>query len=332
MNAGVDQKELTFRLARPDIKDWFLVVLGVLCLFLIVYSYLSAVSRGKDWSNWFVIPGGAMILLSLSCVPRFIGAQYRLVLSSEEISLWKGKKLENSFLIKGSMVQGSYLWPDPTLENRTRIPLPAEWVGRRPERLVAIWALLDRGARLKSLMSPEDGAVRNPRFIEVVPAGRGEVDSSILIGASLLFGFWGFGAAILHIVGIYSMAFAAVVLVAGILLQQSNNTADDQVPADGYAIDESRLKASLTSGGEVLIDLTLQPLVITCKAGATAHFIRVGIKNEDKEVIALTHWQGRTTGDINQLVLLALASGTKPKLELLLNKSWSFIPFRRSDK
>jgi hypothetical protein len=302
--AREDQQELSFRLAKPDVKDWTMLCLAVIAFgWVLVLGYRSVfLGEGFPWlHNLVFILTPVQFLLRLD---RFVNSSWSLqIADGTAYNTIKGA-IQKSVVIKESEISGGSLF-----SGEVQVQLPEDWVGSQPAKLLAALSLIRRGATLSELVKESLNQPENPKVVWVESGVHFEV-------GGFLFIFFGLLLALLGIAGRdwLVLAFGVLAALLGLYISARNWGPSDAAASMGYRIDGSMLSGKADGQIDTLIDLAKEKLTVQYWNGLTRHSLRIGWVDQKGTFRALTHWQDKITEDISRIVTAAAAHGNLPEV------------------
>lgn len=303
--ASEDQQELSFRLAKPDVKDWTLLCLAVIAFGLVIsVLYASVFFWGTPlhwFQNLFLILLPIQLLLRLD---RFVSSRSSLHIS-DGIAFNKIKGVvQKSLVIKESVISGGSLF-----SGEVQVQLPEDWVGPQPAKLHAALSLVRQGATLSELVKESLKQPENPKVVWVEDSIHFEMDGLFLIFFGVLF------AVISRVERDWVvLAIGTLLVIAGVYVTVCNWRPKGVVASLGYRIDGSILSGKADGQIDTLIDLAKDKLTVQYWNGLTRHSLRIGWVDQRGTFRALTHWQENITEDISRIITAAAAHGNLPEV------------------
>lgn len=312
--ASEDHQELLFRMAKPDVKDWSLLILSIVGLGGLAVQAYGFIFGKELWSfgtNFNL--SMPLILMSLR-IDRFFNFRVVMRISSGEVRLERRGLPIKQMKVKPSWISGQTLNSGSSLSSSEVMALPEEWVGGKPAKLLAALELARHGSIIRKLSQEDGKEPENPRVIEVERAVEINLDGALPIIFGALICALGFSALskipesrALFSVGLISFA-------VGSYLTIRNWRPESRVAALAYRIDGSILSGKADGQIDTLIDLAKDKLTIQYWNGLTRHSLRIGWVDQKGTFRALTHWQEKITEDISRIVTAAAAHGNLPEV------------------
>jgi hypothetical protein len=307
--AREDQQELSFRLAKPDVKDWTMLCLAVIAFgWVLVLGYRSVfLGEGFPWlHNLVFILTPVQFLLRLD---RFVNCRWSLqIADGTAYNTIKGA-VQKSLVIKESVISGGSLF-----SGEVQVQLPDDWVGPQPAKLLAALSLVRQGATLSELVKESLKQPENPKVVWVEDASFFETDGTMLMAFGILFGLFGFSLMAKSSSDWLMLAFGVLLFSAGLYVSARNWRSKGDAASIGYRIDGSILSGKADGQIDTLIDLAKDKLTVQYWNGLTRHSLRIGWVDQKGTFRALTHWQDKITEDISRIVTAAAAHGNLPEV------------------
>lgn len=315
VQANEDQQELSFRMAKPDVKDWTMLCLAVFSLIgSLVLIYASLFLKGNRFS-WLQIVNQLLIATVFALrLDRFLSFNRTLVIGEGVASLKVKGAVRESLVIKDSVISGGNLYSGEDQKMEKPLVLPDDWVSGQPAKLLAALSLIRQGARLDELARETLKQPENPKVVWVEDSGIVEADGLILI----VFGIP------LTLIGVILLAKSSsdwpllalgVLLIAvGLYVSGRNWRPEGGVKFKSYRVEGSLLTGKAFDQPNSVVDLASDKLTIQYWNGLTRHCMRIGLVDDKGTFRALTHWQNRITEDLSRIVTAAAAQGNLPEV------------------
>lgn len=310
MQASEDQQELSFRMAKPNVRDWTLLCLTVFSLLVMLLQGVALLLGQGDNFTWPQNLGLVLTaIMFLNRHDRFIYSRWSLQLTDgTAFNTIKGV-VQKSLVIKESEISGGSLF-----SGEVQVQLPDDWVGAQPAKLLAALSLVRQGATLSELVKESLKQPENPKVVWVEDAAIFETDGIMFMAFGILFSLFGFSLMAKSSSDWLMLAFGVLIFSAGLYVSARNWRSKGDVASIGYRIDGSILSGKADGQINTRIDLAKDKLTIQYWNGLTRHSLRIGWIDDRGNFRALTYWQDGITEDLSRIVTAAAAQGNLPEV------------------
>lgn len=314
MQASKDQQELSFRMAKPDVKDHILLTLSVFGMAgLLVQAY--GLIFGKElWSIGTSFNLILPLIFVSARIERFYNFRFVMRIDDGEVRLERKGSLFKRMKVKPSWISGQTLVSGSSFSSSEVMSLPEEWVGGQPLRLLAALELARQGSVIRNLNQEDGNQPENPNVVLVHKAIELNLDGVLPIIFGVLFAVLGLSSLAKMPDGWILVAIGLVVLSSGIYISCKNWRPTCRVAASGYRLDGCSLTGKADGQPNTVLDLAADKLTIQYCNGLTRHFLRLGWVDDKGTFRALTHWQDKVTEDLSRIVTAAAAQGNLPEV------------------
>lgn len=309
-----DHSEQSFRLAKPDVKDWCLLCIGLICFAALLVQIFSFLTGAKLWS-WVANLNLLFVLVQVFLrIDRFVNSRWSLEIDEGLASCKVKGVAKRTIPIAGSIIAEDKLIADARGNSDESVHLPGEWVEGQPLRLVTALELVKRGAYFAYLTPTVAERHQNPRVLEVRKVTEFNGDGLVVIVFGLFVSFLGGMAWPKSPDSWPLLAFGFLFFAIGTYITARNWQPDSSVSALAYRIDGSVLTERSDGQPDTELDLAAVKLTVQYWNGLTRHSLRIGWVDQKGTFRALTHWQDKITEDLSRIIAMAIDKGNVPEI------------------